>query len=135
MTSDPGDFIGAGGTYSLGPSTHQISVFAGPDSVQFHLEDPADAGDFWDGSFGAPPGQTLAIGTYAGAQRYSFAGSAPGLEIDGRGRGCNMLTGSFTVDAIAFDPNGALRTFIVRFEQHCEGAPAALRGTFEFHAA
>ena len=41
----------------------------------------------------------------------------------------------FTITALAYDPNGALRTFTVNFEAHCEGLPEALRGSFAFQAA
>jgi hypothetical protein len=38
------------------------------------------------------------------------------------------LTGSFTVTQITFATGGAVETFDADFEQHCEGANAALRG-------
>ena len=34
-----------------------------------------------------------------------------------------------------YDPDGTLRTFHATFEQHCEGATPALRGTWDFKAA
>jgi len=79
--------------------------------------------------FAAPQGQTLATGTYDGATRYPFqAPSDPGMDVFGDGRGCNTLTGSFTVTQITFSSGGAVESFDADFEQHCEGAEPALRG-------
>ncbi|HYY59341.1 MAG TPA: carboxypeptidase regulatory-like domain-containing protein, partial [Pyrinomonadaceae bacterium] len=59
----------------------------------------------------------------------------PGLEIAGDGRGCNTLTGSFTVHEVTLDYSGSspkVLTFAASFEQHCEGGPAALIGTLYY---
>jgi len=61
--------------------------------------------------------------------------NSPGLDVGGYGRGCNESTSRFTVDQLAFDPDGTVRTFQVTFEQPCENAEPALRGTWTFHAA
>ena len=133
MTSDPGDYIGGGRAWSHGPATDTIRVWGERSLVRLYL---TNAEGWWDGNFAAPPGQQLRAGaTYTGARRYPFNDNAPGLDVGGYGRGCNELSGSFTVDELNFDPNGALRAFKVRFEQHCENATPALRGTWTFHAA
>jgi hypothetical protein len=49
------------------------------------------------------------------------------MDISGNGRGCNTLTGQFTVNSITFWPD-------TTFEQHYEGATPALRGAFQFPA-
>ena len=52
-----------------------------------------------------------------------------GLEQNvGFGRGCNTGVGSFTVDALAYDPNGALRTAKVRWTFRCVPGDPAVRG-------
>jgi hypothetical protein len=55
------------------------------------------------------------------------------------GRGSNTLTGSFTIFDVGFfrDPFGELQVarFDVQFEQHSEGAAAALFGRFQFDAS
>ena len=133
MTSDPGDYIGQGRSWTHGPATDTIRAWGQPSLVRLML---SNAEGWWDGEFAAPPGQVLAAGTtYANARRYPFNDAAPGLAVGGYGRGCNELSGSFTVDELAFDPDGTLRRFKVRFEQHCEHAEPALRGTWEFSAA
>ena len=65
-----------------------------------------------------PDGQTLTAGTtYANATRYPFNGSGPGLAIYGEGRGCNTLTGSFTVTEATFaGPDSSyIQDFVVTF--------------------
>jgi hypothetical protein len=53
--------------------------------------------------------------------------------VDGNGRGCNTLTGSFTISNVVFGPFGYVQTLDATFEQHCEGSEPALRG--EVHIA
>jgi hypothetical protein len=57
------------------------------------------------------------------------------MAMSGESRGCNTGVGSFTVDALAFDPNGALRTARVRFTFRCDPGDPAIRGAWEFQAA
>ena len=76
-------------------------------------------------------GSPLHVGTYATPGGSGSAWQGYG----GHSRGCGRFTGSFTITALAYDPNGALRTFTVNFEAHCEGLPEALRGGFAFQAA
>lgn len=129
FTSDEGDFIGQGLTWSFGPPADGIHVTATRSHVSFEIGD-------WYGDFAAPPGQQLEAGRrYDGARRYPFNDAAPGLDISGDGRGCNELSGTFTVSRIEFDDAGTLRAFEVTFEQHCEHMPPALRGTWTFAAA
>ena len=133
MTSDAGDYIGQGQSWSHGPQTDTLRVWGGPSLVRLYL---TNAEGWWDGNFAAPPGQQLTAGTtYENAHRYPFNDNSPGLDVGGYGRGCNESTSRFTVDQLAFDPDGTLRTFQVTFEQHCENAEPALRGTWTFHAA
>src|SRR5437870_12900762 len=45
--------------------------------------------------------------------------------------GCNTVTGSFTVISVSYGPYGCLQSLDATFEQHCEGATAALRGEIQ----
>ncbi|MGF9765118.1 hypothetical protein AAII07_59775, partial [Microvirga sp. 0TCS3.31] len=92
------------------------------------------ADDWWDAQFRAPQGQILLPGrTYTGATRYGFNAGNPGLDVSGNGRGCNTLTGQFTVHEATYD-NGYLTSFRISFEQHCEGSTPALRGEVSWRA-
>ena len=133
MISDAGDYIGQGQSWTHGPQTDTLSVEGSPTLVRLYL---TNAEGWWDANVAAPPGQQLTAGTtYENAHRYPFNDGSPGFDLGGYGRGCNESTSRFTVDQIAFDPDGTLRTFQVTFEQHCEHATPALRGTWTFHAA
>ncbi len=135
MTSDEGDYIGQGQTWSYDSGAGDIfSVTTTAASVEGSVQG-AD-GTWWHMRFAAPQGETLATGTYDGATRFPFQDpSDPGLDVFGDGRGCNTLTGSFTVTQIAFDDAGAVQSFDADFVQHCEGAEPALRGHVHLVAA
>ena len=73
-------------------------------------------------------------GTYAGLQRYPT--HDPAMRWHGlvrTGRGCGALTGSFTVDSVAYDGD-QLVALDLRFEQRCQYATAALRGQLHYVA-
>lgn len=126
MTSEPGDYIGGGQQYSYASGVDTFNNFGNNNYVDITVN--GANGDWWTIDFAAPTGQSLAPGTYTGATRYPFHGDGPGLSIYGNGRGCNTLTGSFTVSNVTFGVNNYLQTFDASFEQHCEGGTPALRG-------
>jgi hypothetical protein len=128
MTSDPGESIAEGRSYSFsapgdgleggsGLGEHGVGVFARP----------AGTSDLWSGRFAAPTGQRLLPAVYTDAQRFEDA-THPALDVSGAGRGCNATTGQFTVLESSYGPYGYLKSLHLTFEQHCEGFPAALRG-------
>ena len=81
-----------------------------------------------------PAGVSLQPGTYANVTRYPFNDPATGgLDWGGEGRGCNTLTGSFTIDSVTYSET-ELTAIDLHFEQHCEGASAALRATIHWRA-
>jgi hypothetical protein len=134
MTSDPGDYIGQGLAYSFATPTN---VFIGTarswhgenNMVSVTMRPDAASTDYWILEFAAPPGETLTTGSYSDAVRVVSQGPGrPGLDVFGVGRGCNALTGSFTVSDALFGPYGYVQSFRASFEQHCEGHAAALRG-------
>lgn len=77
------------------------------------------------------PGLEIQPGTYAGAQRSGFTQPGhPGLDINFRSQGCNVLSGQFTVTSASFYQN-RIASFSVSFEQYCENVEP-LHGTFTF---
>lgn len=135
MTSDPGDYIGGGQSYSFATPdytffTHGDATYFDGNMAQVQVSGP---GHSWSLGFQAPTGQTLTPGvTYPnairGLQSAPPPGAQPRMDVSGDGRGCNTLTGSFTVLDVTYGPYGYLQSFHVTFEQHCEGAAPALRG-------
>ena len=130
MKSDTGDYIGGGATLTYGPDS---SISVGGSRSYIGASVDGVNGDWWDLDFEPAAGDVLAPGTYTGATRYPFNGSGPGLSVSGTGRGCNQLDGSFTVNELRMD-GGDLHSLSISFEQHCEHATAALRGTLSFRA-
>jgi len=122
--SQPGDFIGQGQKFTFTPHDGAITVSRQDGGVHVHFAGSAS----WDLFFVAPNGATLVPGTYEGALRWPFQGTAPGLSVFGGGRGCNTLTGRFVVFEASYDAGGAVQGFAADYEQHCEGGPAALFG-------
>jgi hypothetical protein len=73
----------------------------------------------------------LVAGFYPDAQRAPFAEDGhPGLDFGYDHRGCNTVTGNFTVLDAAFTGLSVDR-FSVQFEQHCGNLEPALFGSFE----
>jgi hypothetical protein len=133
LNSDSGDFIGEGQTTFLTPADGTFSASAGANNISISFF--GQPGIFWFLDFAAPSGQALTVGTYTGAARFPFqAANQPGLSVSGDGRGCNTLSGSFTILEISLGANNTVNSFDATFEQHCEEATAALRGEIRFNA-
>jgi heat shock protein HslJ len=131
-TSDSGDYIGQGQPWNYTPANATIAASGSRRYIGFGID--GDKGDWWSGEFAAGNGDILAPGTTYTATRYPFNGTGAGMDVSGDGRGCNTITGKFTVTEANFDQDGTLHSAGVTFEQHCEGGAPALRGTFEFRA-
>jgi hypothetical protein len=134
FSGDPGDYISGGQSYAYSTDDQDgLTVYSNPGDGVVSVSVNAANGDWWTLDLAAPSGQALQPGDYTDANRYPFNGTGPGLSFDGNGRGCNTLTGSFTVDDVAFGPNGYVQTLDATFEQHCEGGTAATRGEVHIH--
>lgn len=132
--SDPGDFIGQGKHYEYTQADGVLEAFAGPRGGGFSVLGPHDT---WFGAFQPVPGGRIRRGvTYTGAKRYDRSdqreGNSPGLEVIGQGRGCNQLTGEFTVHDWKFDADGGTTEMSFSFVQHCEDSEPAFRGQADF---
>ena len=134
MKGEAGDYISGGRSYAYSPADARLS-FTGGRSGVFASVLGAD-GDDWSAQLVPADGDILAVGTYTGAHRYPFNGTGPGLSVSGNGRGCNTLTGSFTIKQISFSRvDGSLQRLLATFEQHCEGQTPALRGELAYRTA
>jgi hypothetical protein len=132
MSSDSGDFVGQGLSYSYSVPGTTFSVQNSGNVVRVDTSVVGSPADFWNLAFQAPSGQQLQAGTTYLAERWPFQpANLAGLEVFGQGRGCNTLTGSFTVLDASYGPYGYLESFHAVFVQHCEGATAALHGEIE----
>ncbi|MEU4876647.1 hypothetical protein [Streptomyces sp. NPDC021608] len=127
---DEGDYISGGRSYAYATASQdRMDVSADDAGNAVHLQLNGANGDWWSLDLAAPSGRVLAPGVYTGATRHPFNGpNEPGLDLSGNGRGCNTLTGEFTVADVEFGPQGYVRKLDATFEQHCEGGVAAARG-------
>jgi hypothetical protein len=131
MHSDPGDWVGDGRDWLYEPPDSIIFAHGNRSHVDFSVTGPA--GDWWYADFEAPR-DILAPGRYPNAARYPFNGTSPGLSVTGEGRGCNTVTGEFTITYASFDLNGGLLGVGIDFVQHCDGNAPAMRGSFDYRA-
>lgn len=124
--SDTGDYIGAG---VLKVWTLDESNFSIGGTNAYLRVSVSGKGDWWYLDFRAPSNGHLAVGQFDNAERAPFVtGKAPGLEVDGDGRGCNTLSGRFEIKTLTWTESATVAEIDVVFEQHCEGMAAALRG-------
>lgn len=78
-------------------------------------------------------GTAMGLGTYVNAERAPFAASGhAGLEINYDHRGCNTLTGSYTINNMTFK-DGKIDLFSATFSQSCDGG-ALMTGSFNYDA-
>ncbi len=131
MHSDPGDFIGQGKDYSYSQPQDQFFANAGFNQSSIFATVNGLNGDRWTLQFAAPDNQPLQVGDYLDAQGAPFQQAGhPGIQIN-QGFTCQTITGQFDVLDIEFT-NGVLSRLDVTFEEHCNGATAALTGELIF---
>jgi hypothetical protein len=132
--SQPGDYIGQGETKTLLAPEWSFSAaknFDGGVTMTMNRMSPFG---IWTVEFSAPGNVPLAPGTYLAATRYPFqAPASPGLSMFGEGRGCNELTGQFTIIDVVYGVGNAITSFAADFEQHCEGMSPALFGSIRYN--
>jgi hypothetical protein len=136
FVSDQSDYIGQGQTQLWEAPTATITArpLWASNQVEIHVvgSDTLNTID-WTLDFAAPQDQQLLPGTYPNATRFPFqAPTTPGLSFYGCGRGCNTLSGQFTVMEAVYAVDGTVQRFHATFEQHCEGGGPALRGEIFF---
>ena len=123
LVSDAGDYIGQGQTQLYTPANATIIPQLNR-TAAFGISVGGYSADF----VGMQGLSQLTPGYYGDLQRYPFHNALKGgMNFSGNGRGCNSLRGWFTVDSVTY-AMGAISSLHMRFEQHCEGGTAALRG-------
>lgn len=129
LTSDSGDYIGSGRIYVYDQSNSVITVA----DTGRHLTISVAGDERWTSHFLLPAGlTTFRVGTYRDLPLYLAPDSASGaLTWSGEGRGCNMMNSALFVDSSTYH-GASLATLDLRFEQHCEQMPQALRGTIHW---
>jgi hypothetical protein len=91
----------------------------------------------WALDFAAADSAVLAVGSYVGAMRYPFqTAGKPGLDFTYNGSGSNMVTGSFNLSSVNYEPYDLLpQDFVGSFVHNSEGNTAnQTNGTITYHA-
>ena len=129
ITSDPDDYVGRGRsmTFTLENSLFIANVGNNGGYLSIVIRPKSGTTPEWGFIVTSPNGSAISPGTYTTTRNpVSDSWSA---DFGGDGRGCGRITGKIVVHAFDFIAvNQAIRNFRASFEQHCEGAPAALRG-------
>ncbi|GAA1842895.1 hypothetical protein [Asanoa iriomotensis] len=128
FSGDNGDYITQGDSWAYSTGNGDGLTVSSSNGSTVAVSVNAYNGDWWTLTFDAPGTQQLTARTYSAAHRYPFNGTGPGLDLSGEGRGCNELTGSFTVTKAIFGADGYVQAFDATFEQHCEGGTPAAKG-------
>jgi hypothetical protein len=135
MASDSGDYIGGGVNRTYTPADGTFTATSSATHVRIGFTATGSPGTWWYLNFASPDAGQLEVGPYELATRDPFQSpTRPGLDVSGSGRGCNNSNGRFLVRELERDGSGILTRFAAEFEQHCEGATAALRGTIRWNA-
>lgn len=130
--STPGDYIGQGQTQTL--LSPAATVTANGDAQAVHVS-VTDANNWWSLDFAAPSATALVPSSYPAAARYPFQSPmAPGLSMDGNGRGCNQLKGWFRVREYVRDARGAVKKLAVDYLQNCEITGPPLYGAIRINS-
>jgi hypothetical protein len=137
--SEPGEPLLNGGSITFTsppPGAAYPAVFyqGGGSSPRFTLFD--SEGDAYQIYFAPQTTQAGLVpgGVYEDAQ-FTADATHPELFIDRGGLDvCPSGTGRFIVDDLTLAPGGALQTFSVRFEEHCNDGNPALFGTISYNS-
>jgi hypothetical protein len=120
-----GEFVSAGHSVSLPAGTLVSVTEPNPRSLELTFE----THDGWELDLSAAQDSQLAPGTYKGAARYPFEeGNEPGLSLSGAGRGCNKVSGEFTVTKLRRDRENHLLELAARFTQRCDDGRQPVKG-------
>jgi hypothetical protein len=128
LESEAGDPVGAGQTYK--PNPYGFAFYSTtPAHLSFYQN------GVWWADFQAMAGQTrFQKGYYPDAMRYGLSiPAASTMGVFHQVVACNLVTGWFAIDSVAYDTTGFISALRLRFEQHCDGIAPALHGVIGYH--
>lgn len=128
--SADGDYVGLGKTYSFDRRSAPVTVSGSGMPLAIRV----NGDDVWAAEIHSPAAQLrLAAGYYPDVKAARFSNPVKGgMSWTAAGRGCSESTGWFAVDAVEYDAAGTIKRLDMRFEQHCEGRAAPLRGAIHY---
>jgi len=133
-SSQPGDFIGQGREVTItGAQAIFTATSPKPGLARVVLTTP-DPSQLWALAITSADGSPLVPGSYEGAELVLTQIGRPGLGFVVEDRTCDTVTGRFDVLEIVTNGFGGVVQLAVNFEQHCNGAVAALFGQIRFNS-
>jgi hypothetical protein len=131
--SAAGDYVGLGKTYLFDRRSALITVSGLGPAINIRVA----GDDVWQAEIRSPSALgRLVTGYYANVTGARFNNPLTGgISWTGAGRGCSKSKGWFMVDAVDYEIGGTLTRLNLRFEQHCEGREAPLRGVIHYDSA
>jgi hypothetical protein len=132
LESDKGEHIGGGVTSLYTASNAQMEFIASGGTLLVRV----GGAQKWEAAFQTMDSlQRLQPGYYGVVSRHGVHNRAiGGMNWMGEGRQCNALNAWFAVDRVQYQPDGELAAIELRFEQRCQGAKEALRGSMRWAA-
>src|SRR5207253_11354084 len=107
LNSQAGDYIGQGEGRLITPADGTFTASRNFDNGVNVDFDGSLPGNFWSADLAAPMNAALVPDAYEDATRWPFqAAGAPGLDVHGESRGCQVLSGRFVVLEATYDVNG-----------------------------
>lgn len=141
LTSDSDDPVSSGAPHTFTPVDDDLTFYGTSQRLDFAVNPDAawSTGRRWGATFAAPQGQALSAGmTYTHVAAYTSPPrddtTGPTMKVVGNSAVCSTVTGTFTLDSVHYDERGVASEASVSFEQHCNGAAGALRGTIVWRA-
>lgn len=129
VDSDPGDYVGQGLQKSYFGDTSTFQLWGGAQWMDLTVSGQRDV---WRASLFAPDGGALQTGTWAIGD--SAPAGGPRFAFERPTRPCPRVSGgTLQIKALEFDPvDGQMTAIHAEFEQRCDGASEALRGTLRY---
>jgi hypothetical protein len=126
LQSEPGDQVGQGKNYSYTSPQTSFTVSATLTAINVTV---ASSPVPWVLHLIPPSGTQFTNAIYEGAQRtYLNASGVAGIDVNASAIGCNPVAGRFELSNVQTDGNGNLVSFVLQFEQHCDGWQPPLFG-------
>jgi hypothetical protein len=129
ISSDRSDFV-SNGTALFTPVDAEIALTEKDGKLDLIVK----GGTRWQASFQAMSNAGAILpGYYAGLGNNTLRPARGSFTWSGDGRGCNIASSGVVVDNAVYT-GGRLTELTMRFEQHCEDPPGALRGQIHWLA-
>jgi hypothetical protein len=131
LQSDNGDYIGLGRTWQYSSADSVIKVSGKGLIINVGVQ----GNQTWNGEFQLPNASAVPqAGFFNNLARAPMVDPAVGgLMWFGEGRGCTTSASWVVIDKVVLT-DGVMTALDMRFEQHCEGSTAALRGQIHWVA-